>query len=409
MNHSKIYKQLPIRMPFGNEQGENEVLDMDFLYSDDKSLVANNEDDLETTQRDPDFYGPSLKNDKVKDGTYQSTVRLVPKLRPSTPYAIMKVWGYYLPDVDSTNGGNYYVTCTSNVSKLSKNIISEAYFAMKDHQVAKFRESAKKFFMRKTFYYSLVYIIEDEQLPEDVGKIKIMRFGNQINDMIIKQEEIVKGKTPCTVNSFRSGKDLYIRISEKTVDNGRKITSYEDSYFADTITPFMGKIPSEMTSEEKSKLEELFKTAPDLYEKTSHKEWSPDLEKKVIRTVRAVIDDDRFFGDLYKKIYKKPFDFTEEGAKFSTTSDDSPGVEQGIASSQEFVSIDELSSHIQQPTKKEPEQVVATTMQNVQSATQSPANATKKIPPIEIVDTKSSDVEIPVTDDFSDIDLTDID
>ena len=271
-------------------------------------------------EKDPDFYKPSLKNERVKEKVYDSLIRFVPNifakedgLSVHEAHKIHK-YLYYLGDPNDAQSNGFYVDCPSTVGKdtpeAKNNIITSAHFMFKNSDSAYLRNIARTAFSRKEFFWSLVLILSDEFEPETVGKIKIFRFGQKINEKI---ESLAKGNVkykepPLNVYHPVNGRDMILMIEEQNAEmNGVKktITTYENSKFAGSSSPI--SIDGGKTRcQDPEKIKEFLKTAPRL-SKVRFQPWDSELETKVIEQVRTLIDDDKLFNALYKKVYKSEF------------------------------------------------------------------------------------------------------
>jgi hypothetical protein len=262
-------------------------------------------DEGNSGERNPDFYGPSLKNKNVKDNVYKSRIRFVPNVNDRNLQKVSK-WIFYLPDPNNEER-SFYVDCPND----GKNIVTQAFFFLKDHDSKVLRDLAKRFFSRKRYHWSLVQVMIDGQDPESEGKIKILRFGNQINEMIDIQgvEDSAVGKKAVVVYDPFRGKDFVLFVDEKKVGEGNKtITSYEKSYFDDKLTSMSfdkTATRTEDTPEERMKIFKFLKEqSPDLSQ-CVHQEWDDQMEEKVIASIQSVIGDDSVFDAIFQKTYGK--------------------------------------------------------------------------------------------------------
>jgi len=259
-------------------------------------------------ESDPDFYRASLKNPNVKDGVYKSKIRFVPNPLDKNLQKVSK-WVYYLPEPGGES--HFYVDCPSNAGSGGKfNILTTAFFMLKESDSKLMRNLSKKVFGRKRQHWSLIQIMLDVQDTENEGKIKIFRFGNQVNDLIEKEAstDASVGKKPVVVFHPFQGKDFILFIEEKQVDENQKMISYEKSYFDSNLTSISfdkGESRLEPTEENKKKIFNYLKeNAPDL-SKVAYKPWDEMTEQKVIEATKAAIADDVIFDKIYKKAYSK--------------------------------------------------------------------------------------------------------
>jgi hypothetical protein len=293
--------------------------DMSFggLFDDDTLSAAVEKTETTRTQN-PDFYTPSAGDEKATNKNYKSVLRLVPNVKDVSKSKIQKFIYFF-----DTGTEKFYVDCPSNLDAKKKNIITEAYFATWKHDSATIREISKQF-KRKPYFWCLALINEDKQHPELEGKIKIFRFGNQIDDLIVKQNEESPGKSKVNVFNPFTGKDLYLDIRNKKIgDNDQTMTTYEDSYFGENRTTIRidGK-NVEAKQENSALVQEFLQTnSPDLSQMEA-KEWDADMENKVIETVRNLLAvDAALFNSIYMKVYGKPYfkkETSESGATTST-------------------------------------------------------------------------------------------
>ena len=265
----------------------------------------------------PDMFSPNFKHRNAKDGTYSARIRFVPNINDRNLSKIDK-YIYYLPDASGGDQSFFYVDCPSNLGQRN-NIISTAYFTLKDMEHVHLKNVAKKYFQRKQYFFSLVQIMKDIQEPDTVGKIKIFRFGSVINKMI---EELEKGdpsvgKPSVKVFDLFKGRDLFLKQNEKTYDdNGtqRKMTSYDDSSFDGNSTGISfdgGETRLVLTGDSAKDTETMQKIAkylkdesPDLNQMVA-KAWDEEMTEKVIASVRNLINDEVVFNEIYNKSLHK--------------------------------------------------------------------------------------------------------
>ncbi len=259
-------------------------------------------------ERNPDFYGPSLKNKSVKEGYYKSKIRFVPNVNDKNLQIVPK-FIYYLPDPDNAER-SFYVDCPSNFhGKGSRgNILSTAFFHLKDSESKVIRDMAKDFFSRKRYYWSLIQVIIDTFEEEEEGKIKIFRFGKQVYDMLEREktDDPKVGKKGIIPHDPFNGKEFVLWIEKKQINENRQIVSYEKSYFDDKLTSISfdkGETRLESNAENKKLIFNfLKKSSPDLSQ-CMPKEWDRQTEKKVIESVKSIIGDTGVFDVVYKKAY----------------------------------------------------------------------------------------------------------
>ena len=270
----------------------------------------------ESTSSDPDFYTPGLSNKNVKEGFYKSLIRFVPNVNNRAMQNVVKPI-YFLADLKNPER-KVQIDCPHD----KNNIVTQAYFMLKDHESLALRKVAKDNFIRKWYVWSLVQVIRDGFNAELNGKIKIFRYagGNpdskykgQIEEKMDVQlkEDKATGKKVCIVQDPFEGKDFNLYIDEKKTDDRGKMTSYEKSYFLDersSITLDFQNLTRLPKNEANMKqiFEYLKKESPDLA-KVAHKAWSPQDEEFAIESVKKLIEDDELFAKVYRKAYNKPY------------------------------------------------------------------------------------------------------
>lgn len=265
-------------------------------------------DESDTYEGNPDFYRPSILHKKAVNKTYSSRVRIVPNLLDNSDnpnkHRVSK-WIYYLPDPNDADK-KFYLDCPS-LGGLKKNIVSEAFFALREHEYQVYRQIANDHFKRKKYHWSLVYIMMDHQEPEIEGKIKILRYGKTIHEMVTKEaaSDPTVGRLPVIVYHPFKGKDLILHINEKEFDN-RKMTNYGDSMFDNQISSFSfdkGQTRMPMTKEAAEQVRDfIMKESPDLSQ-VYYEHWDAQLEEKTIAAVRALVQDQMVFDSIMAKAY----------------------------------------------------------------------------------------------------------
>lgn len=274
----------------------------------------------------PDYYAPRLTLDTVKNKTYSSRVRFVPNVYATKECGnIVVKHNYYMDDPD-TIGNKFYMDCPSN-GGMRNNLITNAYM-MLVHKDSKnymesinynIRKNVKANLKRSTFYYALVHVMADIQQPTMVGEIKIFRFTKKINEKI---ETMAKGDSSlniksCIVFDPFFGKDLILKITETTTEDGNLIPTYEQSMFDGEITAmsFDGGVSRLMASDEsKAKIYNFLKEKSPKLDQTVYKPMTHEEEEKMIRAVRKIIGDDAVFNKVYYQTYNKTYVPTYETA-----------------------------------------------------------------------------------------------
>lgn len=274
-----------------------EMGDLGSLFDDDQLTGAVSKQEYSSGATNPDFYVPKVDDDKATNRIYKARIRFLPNWKDPAKSKISKFL-YFIANGED----KFYVDCPSNFDAKKPNIITEAYFATWKHDTASVRQTSSNF-KRKSFYWALVQIVEDKQHPELEGKIKIMRFGNQIDKLIVKQAEEVAGRSKVNVFNPFTGKELFLDIREKTFEGEKQIT-YDESYFADERSAIMidGKRVVPDPSSQPQVFEYLKANSPDLSQ-TYPQQWDEETETKVIGAVRDLLGVPSIFNTIYKKCY----------------------------------------------------------------------------------------------------------
>lgn len=242
-------------------------------FQDIFNLDAN--DFVEKTEtRESELYKPDPK--KGKDNVYKALIRFVP-FHKDPKRSKIKKFSYWL--TDPLTGDGFSVDCPSSVNQ--KSIIQDTFWKLKkSSSVAEQKLSDK--FKRRENYYALVQILKDEQDPSMVGKIKVLKFGQKLNNIIQGELQPEYGKP---YNPFDPLKG---RVMAITVSIVAGYNNYDLSKFVGEETPLLmdGK-PIESSPGEMQKFVEFLKNnSPDL-SNYDYKEWTDEVREKV----RSVIEN----------------------------------------------------------------------------------------------------------------------
>lgn len=200
------------------------------MASKDESLEYNGLFDLDAesasylTQKkkgDDGLYRPSL--DKILKGSkaYTSVIRILPNLQRDGkigPTALEKHIHYAdFKDMPELSG---YYDCRKNFEPTCE--LCNMFWALKKSkdagQVAK-----AELISRNTKYYTYIYVVEDDQQLDLVGKVLVWQYGFKILGKIKAELE---GKRNCRVEDVSAGMDL-----ELTIKDFGGYTNYDDSKF----------------------------------------------------------------------------------------------------------------------------------------------------------------------------------
>jgi hypothetical protein len=236
-----------------------------------------NDDFIEKNEtRESELYKPDPK--KGKDNVYKSLVRFVPFHKDPRKSKIKK-YSYWLTDPLTSEG--FSVDCPSSVGQ--KSVIQDTYWKLKKSNSVAEQKLADKF-KRRENYYALVQIIKDDQDPSLVGKIKVLKFGQKLNNIIQGELQPEYGKPYNPFDPFKG------RVLALTVTIVAGYNNYDTSKFVGDETPVMldGK-PISQTAEDMGKFKEfLTSSSPDLGN-YDFKEWSDETRDKVKSVIENTV------------------------------------------------------------------------------------------------------------------------
>lgn len=275
---------------------------------------------------DPNIYSISLNNENVVNGVYKSVGRFIKNPRvpkwdgvgeKPKPLNIVQKWQYFLPDPDNP-AGKLVLDCTSNFGQRD-NIISTAFFYLRNTKNPSYVRMAKDNFSRKSYYYTLMQIVKDVQQPDLEGKIKVLRFATQVNEKIedITKTDDATNQIGVNYSHPITGRNFIFNLEEeefenKTTGEKQKLSSYSKSKFADTSSILVVPNCAVEVENKPEYHQEIFKymlAESPILEEYKAKPWTEEDEKKAIEAVRMVIGDDNVFNAIYKKMYKKSYAF----------------------------------------------------------------------------------------------------
>jgi hypothetical protein len=236
-------------------------------FQDIFNLDAN--DFVEKTEtRESELYKPDPK--KGKDNVYKALVRFVPFYKDPKKSKVKK-YSYWL--TDPLTSDSFSVDCPSSINQ--KSILQDTYWKLKKSPSVAEQKLADKF-KRRENYYALVQILKDDQDPSMIGKIKVLKFGQKLNNIIQGELQPEYGRPYNPFDPFKG------RVMALTVSIVAGYNNYDLSKFVGDETPLMldGK-PLESSPEQMAKFVEFLKTnSPDL-SNYDYKEWTDDVRDKV--------------------------------------------------------------------------------------------------------------------------------
>jgi len=280
----------------------------------------NAEDFVEKTEtRESELYKPDPK--KGKDNVYKALVRFVP-FHKNPKKSKVKKYSYWL--TDPLTSESFSVDCPSSINQ--KSIIQDTYWKLKKSSSVAEQKTADKF-KRRENYYALVQILKDDQDPSLVGKIKVLKFGQKLNNIIQGELQPEYGKPYNPFDPFKG------RVMALTVNIVAGYNNYDSSKFVGDETPLMldGK-PLEQSKEAMAKFVEFLKNnSPDL-SNYDYKDWSDNIREKVKSVIENTVPTMRT-TEAIRTEASKPQNISVQSSAQSTVA---------AAESEKQVSLDDL-------------------------------------------------------------------
>jgi hypothetical protein len=265
----------------------------------------NPEDYIEKNEtKESEFFKPDPK--KGKDNVYKTLIRFIPFYKDPKNSKIKK-YSYWL--TDPLTGDGFSVDCPSTVNQ--KSIIQDTFWKLrKSPSVAEQKLSDK--FKRRENYYALVQILKDDQDPSLVGKIKIWKFGQKVNNIIQDELQPEYGKPYNPFDPFKG------RVFALTVTVVGGFNNYDSSKFVGEETPVMldGK-PLKQDKEEMAKFVAYLKeNSPDL-SKYCYQEWDDETKAKVKSCIENTVPTMRTTESMQKEVSRPSTISTEEDINYA--------------------------------------------------------------------------------------------
>jgi hypothetical protein len=164
------------------------------------------------TKNNDGIYRVDLSKCKDKKRGWRSVVRFLPNLTKDGKVgqmAIEKVTHYV--DIKNPKELSGWFDSPKNFNE--KCALTDLYYTMQNSKNAILIEKSKQLKYSKK-YYSYVLVIEDEQQPENVGKIMIFQYGKTIKDKIQAERNGEISGVPCNVFDLSAGKDFVLVVKE---------------------------------------------------------------------------------------------------------------------------------------------------------------------------------------------------
>jgi hypothetical protein len=149
-------------------------------------------------------------------------------------------------------------------------------------------------FRRRTYYYSLFLVLEDNVNQGNVGKVMVFRYGTKINEMIEKELK-PKAGTPKNPFSILAGREFLIDCVEKYGWN-----NYDASEFIGDATPLTieGKELERTPEDQERAIKYITENMPNDLTKYEFREWTDEITKKVQNVIKNTLPDGRMTSEL---------------------------------------------------------------------------------------------------------------
>ena len=241
--------------------------------------------------RESELYKPDPK--KGKDNVYKSLIRFVPYWEDPKKSKIKK-YGYWL--TDPLTSDNFSVDCPSSVNQ--KSIIQDTYWKLKKSASVAEQKLADKF-KRRENYYALVQILKDDQDPTLVGKIKVLKFGQKLNNIFQSELQPEYGK------SYNPFDPLKGRIMALTVNVVAGYNNYDSSKFVGEETPLLlnGK-PITSDPQVMDEFRTFLKESSPKLGNYDYQDWTDDVREKVKTVIENTVPTMRTTESIHKEASK---------------------------------------------------------------------------------------------------------
>ena len=242
-----------------------------------------------TASRNVDEYKVNFKDGK--GGIYESVVRFIPNVADPTKCIMAKQISWVKNPV--TQKG-IYVDDPRSVGEFSP--IVDMFFKCRNTNNAQIQEFGKAHLSTKQQYAALVQIIQDENHPELVGKIKVLRFGKKVWDKLHNEEHPTMGQG---YNPFHPiyGRYFHIKCVSQSGFNNFDQSSFIDNrnaqgisttgfYYEDPAYPGQ-MVPVTENSNQQAVADWLAANSPDL-SKYDYQPWTAE-QQTFVNEVLAII------------------------------------------------------------------------------------------------------------------------
>ena len=242
-----------------------------------------------SASRNVDEYKVNFKDGK--GGIYESVVRFIPNVADPTKCIMAKQISWIKNPV--TQKG-IYVDDPRSVGEFSP--VVDMFFKCRNTNNAQIQEFGKAHLSTKQQYAALVQIIQDENHPELVGKIKVLRFGKKVWDKLHNEEHPTMGQG---YNPFHPiyGRYFHIKCVSQSGFNNFDQSSFIDNrnaqgismtgfYYEDPAYPGQ-MVPVTENSNQQAVADWLAANSPDL-SKYDYQPWTAE-QQTFVNEVLAII------------------------------------------------------------------------------------------------------------------------
>ena len=242
-----------------------------------------------TASRNVDEYKVNFKDGK--GGIYESVVRFIPNVADPTKCIMAKQISWVKNPV--TQKG-IYIDDPRSVGEFSP--VVDMFFKCRNTNNAQIQAFGKAHLSTKQQYAALVQIIQDENHPELVGKIKVLRFGKKVWDKLHNEEHPTMGQG---YNPFHPiyGRYFHIKCVSQSGFNNFDQSSFIDNrnaqginmtgfYYEDPAYPGQ-MVPVTENSNQQAVADWLAANSPDL-SKYDYQPWTAE-QQTFVNEVLAII------------------------------------------------------------------------------------------------------------------------
>jgi len=313
----------------------------DDLFSDDAlDKKMSFLDEQKSTGKDG-LYRVDLSKVTDKKRGYRATVRFLPNVTKEGqigPSAIEKI-SHYVDTKQVPELAGYYdspknINPETGAPFSDKCPLTETYWSLKNSNSAILHEKADMLnYSRK--YFSYVLVVEDDQQPDNVGKIMIFQYGKTIKDKIGQERNGDISGEPCNIFSLKNGKDFRLIVKEVQDDRGNTFPDYRMCQFVSNPAPIslptsdgMKQIPTtddgNISSEHQEKIKEFILNRDTNIEDFSPKPLTEEQESKISEIIDYLTGRSSAKSAAESEPSEDDFSF-DEASNESSSSDEKSG------------------------------------------------------------------------------------